>query len=182
MKVTATEFPEVVLIEPQVFADPRGHFLEIYQAQRYSERGLPDNFVQDALSYSFKGVLRGLHYQLARPQGKLVSVIAGEIFDVVVDIRRSSATFTKWKGLVLSSRNYQQLYIPPGFAHGFCVLSDSAAVWYKLTEYYLPKDEYGIRWDDPALGIDWPLAEPLLSARDRRFPVLAAIDPALLPA
>lgn len=182
MKVTATEFPGVVLIEPQVFADPRGHLLEIFQARRFAQLGIPAAFVQDLLSHSRSGVLRGLHYQLARPQGKLASIIAGVIFDVIVDIRRSSPTFGRWLGMLLDSRLYQQVYIPPGFAHGYCVLSDFATVLYKCTEYYAPEDEYGIRWDDPSLGIDWPVAAPLLSARDSRFPTLAEIAPAALPA
>jgi dTDP-4-dehydrorhamnose 3,5-epimerase len=181
MKVTPTKIPEVLLIEPRVFKDHRGHFLEVYQAERYLEHGIPAGFVQDNFSYSQKRVLRGLHYQLGRPQGKLVWVAQGRVFDVVVDIRKSSANFGKWLSLVLDAETYQQLYIPPGFAHGFCVISDWATVLYKCTDYYDPREERGIRWDDPALGIDWPVVEPILSPKDQAFPSLEGLPASQLP-
>jgi dTDP-4-dehydrorhamnose 3,5-epimerase len=181
MKVTPTNLPEVLLIEPRVFADNRGHFLETYRAGRYLESGIQKKFVQDNLSYSKKGVLRGLHYQLGHPQGKLVWVVTGVIFDVVVDIRKSSPNFGKWVNVVLDSRSYRQLYIPEGFAHGFCVTSDAAIVLYKCTDYYAPQDDWGIRWDDPTLGIDWPVVEPILSAKDSGYPGLKDLSAEDLP-
>jgi len=182
MRVTPTAFPQVLLIEPRVFKDHRGHFLEIYQAARYLEHGIPTRFVQDILSYSQKGVLRGLHYQLGRPQGKLVAVVQGSVFDVVVDLRRSSPHFGKWLSMILDARSCRQLYIPEGFAHGFCVISDSATVLYKCTDYYAPQEERGIRWDDPALGINWPVVEPILSPKDQAFPFLESLPASQLPA
>jgi dTDP-4-dehydrorhamnose 3,5-epimerase len=181
MKVTPTNLPEVLLIEPRVFADNRGHFLETYRAGRYLESGIQKKFVQDNLSYSKKGVLRGLHYQLGHPQGKLVWVVTGVIFDVVVDIRKGSPNFGKWVNVVLDSWSYRQLYIPEGFAHGFCVTSDAAIVLYKCTDYYAPQDDWGIRWDDPTLGIDWPVVEPILSAKDSGYPGLKDLSAEDLP-
>jgi dTDP-4-dehydrorhamnose 3,5-epimerase len=181
MKVTPTNLPEVLLIEPRVFADNRGHFLETYRAGRYLESGIQKKFVQDNLSYSKKGVLRGLHYQLGHPQGKLVWVVEGVIFDVVVDIRKSSPNFGKWVNVVLDSRSYRQLYIPEGFAHGFCVTSDAAIVLYKCTDYYAPQDDWGIRWDDPTLAIEWPVVEPILSAKDSGYPGLKDLSAEDLP-
>lgn len=173
MKVTASDvFPEVLIIEPKVFTDSRGFFLETYQEQRYSHHGIGSRFVQDNTSYSRKGVLRGLHYQIGRPQGKLVWVLKGEIFDVVVDIRKSSPTFGKWFGMFLSESGLKQLFIPEGFAHGFCVTSDEAIFCYKCTDYYSPSDERGIRWDDPTLSIDWPVANPIVSEKDQGLPLL----------
>jgi dTDP-4-dehydrorhamnose 3,5-epimerase len=180
VKVTHTTLPGVLLIEPRIFSDDRGHLLETYQAERYCRSGIPP-FVQDNLSYSGRGVLRGLHYQLGRPQGKLVCVLAGEVFDVVVDIRRGSPTFGRWLSMVLDSRSYRQLYVPPGFAHGFCVTGEAALVLYKCTDYYAPQEERGLRWNDPALGIDWPVAEPLISPRDRDYPDLRQVPAAELP-
>ncbi len=173
MKVTATDHPEVLLVEPEVFHDARGLFKELYHAEKYRAEGLPGVFVQDNHSRSAKGVLRGLHYQLRQPQGKLVSVLSGTVLDVAVDIRRGSPHFGKWVGVELSGENHRQLYIPPGFAHGFCVLSAQADFFYKCTALYAPGDEYGISWDDPGIGIDWPQMEFLLSDSDRALPRLA---------
>jgi dTDP-4-dehydrorhamnose 3,5-epimerase len=181
MKVSRTDNLDLIVLEPRVFADNRGHFLELFQAERYLERGVPERFVQDNLSYSAKGVVRGLHYQLGRPQGKLVGVILGEVFDVAVDIRRDSPTFGHHTGIVLSSRNYRQLYIPEGFAHGFCVLSESAIVYYKCTDFYVPGEERGIRWNDPSLNIAWPVPDPVLSEKDRAYPLLKDMDVDQLP-
>ena len=168
MKVRPTAIPEVLVIEPAVFADGRGLFLETWHASRYAEAGLPTSFVQDNQSRSVRGVLRGLHYQTGQPQGKLVRVAAGEVFDVAVDLRRSSATFGRWVGEPLRGDTHRQLWIPPGFAHGFYVLSETADLLYKCTDFYAPEREHTIRWDDPALAIAWPLAGagPLLSAKD----------------
>jgi dTDP-4-dehydrorhamnose 3,5-epimerase len=182
MKVYETALLGVYLIEPQVFADPRGFFMETWQAERYRQANIPGPFVQDNYSHSTQGVLRGLHYQLKRPQGKLVWVLQGEIFDVVVDVRRGSPTFGHWIGERLSGENPRQFYIPAGFAHGFCVLSESADFLYKCTDFYTPEDEYGLRWDDPSVGIDWPVSTPLLSEKDRHYPTLATIPSEHLPA
>jgi dTDP-4-dehydrorhamnose 3,5-epimerase len=168
-------FPEVIVVEPDVFRDARGFFLEHYNSRKYREAGIDAVFVQDNHSYSVRGTLRGLHAQRRRPQGKLVRVIAGEIFDVAVDIRSGSPLFGKWVGITLSAENFRQVYIPPGFAHGFCVLTESAEVEYKITDFYDPADEIGIIWNDPALAIRWPIEEPLLSARDRSLPRVAEI-------
>ena len=167
--------PEVVLIKPQVFRDPRGFFLETYHKTRYLSLGIPLDFVQDNTSYSARGVLRGLHYQKNYPQGKLVSVSVGAIFDVAVDLRPHSKTFGAWCAALLDHENHHQLYIPPGFAHGFYVLSDSARVHYKCTDYYHPEDERGIRWDDPRLAIAWPIppgSMPLVSEKDTSYALL----------
>jgi dTDP-4-dehydrorhamnose 3,5-epimerase len=181
MKTNRTESLDLVVLEPRVFTDNRGYFFEIYQAERYREYGIPDRFVQDNLSVSTHGVLRGLHYQLGRPQGKLVSVMEGTVFDVSVDIRRGSLTFGHYDGLVLSSENHRQVYIPEGFAHGFCVLSEAAIVVYKCTDYYDPKEERGIRWDDPSLNIAWPITTPVLSEKDAAYPFLSAMGVDQLP-
>jgi dTDP-4-dehydrorhamnose 3,5-epimerase len=172
MKVTATENPDVLLIEPDVFRDPRGFFMETFHARKFRLQGLPEVFVQDNHSRSTRGVLRGLHYQLEHPQGKLVRVVSGEVLDVAVDIRKGSPFFGKWVGAVLSEENLKQMYIPPGFAHGFCVLSERADVLYKCTDFYTPGDEYGIAWDDPDIGIKWPTLDYVLSDKDRRYPRL----------
>jgi dTDP-4-dehydrorhamnose 3,5-epimerase len=176
MKFTDTALKGVVLVEPDVFTDPRGYFLETYHAGRYAEGGIIGPFVQDNFSHSARGTLRGLHYQLKRAQGKLVMALEGRIFDVAVDIRRGSPTFGRWVGLELSGENKRQLYIPPGFAHGFCVLSDTADVLYKCTDIYSPKDERGIIWNDPALAIAWPVSSPLLSDKDRAYKRLSEMD------
>jgi len=182
VKVTySSQLPEIIIIEPDVYGDNRGHFLETFQAKRYLDYGIPDRFVQDNISYSSKGVIRGLHYQLGRPQGKLVWVAQGEIFDVAADIRRGSPTFGKWMGVSLSSESYRQVYVPEGFAHGFCVISEFAIVCYKCTDYYAPKEERGIRWDDETLGIEWPIDTPVLSNKDREYPGLKVLDEEHLP-
>lgn len=175
MTVTPLAIPGLLLIEPDVFADARGVFFESYNHRRFEEAtGIRAAFVQDNQSTSGRHVLRGLHYQVGRPQGKLVRALAGEIFDVAVDLRRSSPTFGRWSGTVLSDQNRRQVWIPEGFAHGFLALSDSAEILYKVTDYYAPEDEHTIRWDDPALAISWPLtATPILSAKDAAGQLLA---------
>lgn len=167
MNVTPTRLSEVRLIEPQVFEDERGWFLEEFQDDRFAEHGLPTHFRQENQSHSKRGVLRGLHYQLTRPQGKLISCISGNVFDVAVDIRRGSPTFGQWVGVELGGNTPHLLWIPPGFAHGFCVLSPSATVTYKCTDIYVPADERGLLWCDPDIGIAWPIDNPTVSARDR---------------
>jgi dTDP-4-dehydrorhamnose 3,5-epimerase len=168
MRFIPTAIPDIILIEPKVFADERGFFLESYQKQRFAEAGIPFDFVQDNHSESQQGVLRGLHYQVQQPQGKLVRVIAGEIFDVAVDIRKSSPTFGKWVGDYLSTENKKMLWVPAGFAHGFYVTSPTAEVLYKATDYYAPQWERSVAWNDPAINIDWPLhgRAPVLSPKD----------------
>jgi dTDP-4-dehydrorhamnose 3,5-epimerase len=168
MKFLPTVLPEVLVIEPDVFKDDRGFFLETWHQEKYREGGLPTAFVQDNHSFSVRHVLRGLHAQLRHPQGKLVRAVLGEIYDVAVDIRPDSPTFGKWVGEVLSGESFRQLWIPPGFAHGFCVLSDSAHVLYKCTEIYHREDEVSILWNDPGIGIEWPVREPVLSPKDRQ--------------
>ena len=169
MNVTPTAIPDVLLIEPTVFGDDRGFFMETWQRRRFAEIGIDHDFVQDNYSRSAYGTLRGLHYQIQQPQGKLVWVTSGEVFDVAVDIRKHSPTFGQWVGETLSDDNKHMLWIPPGFAHGFCVTSDYADFQYKCTDYYAPAHERAIRWDDPALGIDWPLTgEPIVSDKDQR--------------
>ena len=167
--------PEVILVEPDVLGDDRGFFLEVYHQRKFEEGGLPGTFVQDNHSFSGRGILRGLHAQLRQPQGKLVRAVGGEIFDVAVDIRPQSPTFGKWAGEVLSGENFRQLYVPPGFAHGFCVLSESAHVLYKCTALYDREDEIAIAWNDPEIGISWPVENPRLSPRDLAAPKLAEI-------
>ena len=177
MKFTPSEvLPEVLIIEPDVYRDNRGIFFESYQREKYVQQNISAAFVQDNLSSSKRGVLRGLHYQLGNPQGKLVLAVSGEIFDVAVDIRKDSPTFGKWTGITLSSDNHLQVYIPKGFAHGYCVLSEKAYIMYKCTDYYAPFEERGILWNDTSLNITWPVAEPILSERDRSLPGLKNID------
>lgn len=168
MKFTPTSIPDVLLVEPKVFGDQRGFFMETFQAERFAAAGITYSFVQDNHSGSQKGTLRGLHYQVQQAQGKLVRVVAGEVYDVAVDLRRSSPTFGKWEGVCLSAQNKLQLWIPPGFAHGFFVMSDWAEVVYKATDYYAPQWERSLLWNDPAIGIEWPLneSEPILSPKD----------------
>ena len=175
MKITATSLPEVLVVEPQCFADPRGHFLETHQQARYASSGMDVTFVQDNLSLSQGGALRGLHYQLRRPQAKLVYVAQGSIFDVVVDIRHGSPFFGQWTGTELSEENHLQQFVPVGFAHGFCVLSSQAVVIYKCSDYYVPQDEGGILWSDAQLAIAWPVAQPLVSDKDAALPPLAQV-------
>jgi dTDP-4-dehydrorhamnose 3,5-epimerase len=181
MKFLPTALPEVVLVEPDIFRDDRGFFLETYQKLKYGGAGLPEEFVQDNHSFSIRGTLRGLHVQVRRPQGKLIRAVLGEIFDVAVDIRPESPTFGHWVGEVLSAENFRQLYVPPGFAHGFCVMSESAHVLYKCTTFYEKDDEIALLWNDPQIGISWPTETPLLSPRDLAAPKLAEIVHRLVP-
>src|SRR3569832_564580 len=181
MKVIETKLPGVLIVEPKVFGDARGYFLESYQAARYAEAGMAGPFVQDNLSFSRRGILRGLLLQNPRPQGKLVQVLQGEVFDVAVDVRVGSPTFGQWEGVVLSQENARQLYVPPGFAHGFLVTSETALFAYKCTDYYTPQSELSILWNDPDIGIEWTRIEPQLSAKDAAGLRLADIDSARLP-
>ena len=176
MKFIPTQIPDVMIVEPDIFRDDRGHFFEAYHAEKYAEGGIDQPFVQDNQSHSIRGTLRGLHAQRLQPQGKLVRALSGEIFDVAVDIRPSSPTFGRWVGAILSGENRHQLWVPTGFAHGFVVLSDTADVLYKCTTLYRRDDEIGILWNDPEIGIDWPLlSPPLLSPKDAAAPRLAEI-------
>ena len=174
MQVSKTPIDGLLTIEPKIFADPRGMFYEVYSESKYEEHGI-SCFVQDNHSVSKKGVLRGLHYQVNPGQGKLVRVTRGEVFDVAVDIRKQSPTYGKWWGLSLSETNNFQLYIPIGFAHGFCVLSESAEVLYKCSDYYSPENERGILWNDPDLAIDWPVKDPILSEKDAVYPLFSEL-------
>ncbi len=177
MQVTRSDIPEVLIIEPRVFADARGFFKETYQRNRFADVGIAAEFVQDNVSRSRRGTLRGLHFQIRHPQGKLVQALSGRIVDVAVDLRRNSPTFGKWTAVELSDENHRQIYVPPGFAHGFCVLSESADIFYKCTDYYYPEHERTLLWNDPAVGIRWPLeVEPILSEKDRRGTPLASIE------
>ncbi len=180
MNIIKTAIPEIVVIEPKVFEDARGFFMETFHGRRFENSGLPSVFVQDNFSHSCRCVLRGLHFQLHRPQGKLVHVIRGEIFDVAVDLRKGSPWFGQWVGETLSEANKRQLYIPPGFAHGFCVLSESADFLYKCTDYYAPEDERSVHWDDPDIGIVWPQMDFILSDKDRKSPRLKDLSDALM--
>jgi dTDP-4-dehydrorhamnose 3,5-epimerase len=164
--------PEIIIIEPEIFLDDRGFFTEMYHQTKFEDAGIKGDFVQDNRSRSRQGTIRGLHYQVRKAQGKLVWVLFGEVFDVAVDIRRSSRTFGKWQGTLLSSENKKGIYIPPHFAHGFCVLSKEADVFYKCTALYSPEDERTIRWDDPDLAIEWPIDNPFLSEKDSAAPLL----------
>lgn len=181
MQVTETGIPGLLIIKPRVFGDHRGFFLETFHSERYADKGIPGPFIQDNLSRSDRGVLRGLHYQMRYPQGKLVQVTRGAVFDVAVDIRRGSPDFGRWFGIELSESNHTQLYIPAGFAHGFCVLSDCTDFSYKCTDFYHPEDEAGIIWNDSDIAIEWPVIDPGLSEKDRKFPQLSDIDPSTLP-
>lgn len=179
MKVIETKLSGILILEPKVFRDTRGFFQEIWNLERYAEIGITKPFVQDNLSFSTRGVLRGLHYQEPHSQGKLVSVFSGEVFDVAVDIRVGSPTFGQWVGVTLSGENHRQLWIPPGFAHGFCVVSDTAYFTYKCTDIYTPQDEGGISWNDPDIGIDWPLIH--LSDKDKQHVRLKDMPASRLP-
>ena len=178
MKVRPTALPDVLLLEPRVFGDDRGFFMESWNARTFGEAtGLDVAFVQDNHSYSTRGVLRGIHYQVVRPQGKLVRVVTGSVFDVAVDLRRSSPTFGRWVGYELSAQNKLQMWIPPGFGHGFVVLSESADFLYKTTDYWIGQHDRTERWNDPAIGFDWPLqGEPILAAKDAAAPLLQAAE------
>ena len=174
MNIENLSIPDVKLIKPRRFDDDRGFFQQTYHYEQYAEAGITSRFVQDNWSRSTKGVLRGLHYQLAHPQAKLVSIIRGEVFDVAVDIRRNSPTFGRWTGAILSADNGHQMYVPEGFAHGFCVLSDTVDFVYKCSDFYIPGDEYGIIWNDPEIGIEWPqIGDLLVSEKDIALPAFA---------
>ena len=175
MRLVSTAIPGVLIVEPEIYRDGRGFFLETYHAERYRRQGIPGPFVQDNHSRSGGGTLRGLHLQLQHPQGKLIRVIEGEIFDVAVDVRRGSPTFGRWIGIALTAESFKQVYVPPGFAHGFAVVSPVAQVEYKTSDFYDPASELGIAWNDPTLAIEWPVTEPILSPRDDRHPRLAEV-------
>jgi len=181
VNIKQLEIPGVFLIEPVSFEDNRGYFLETFHQKKYKAAGIDQAFVQDNHSHSTQNVLRGLHYQLKHPQGKLIYAVTGTIFDVAVDIRKNSSTFGQWAGATLSAENKRQIYIPKGFAHGFVVLSESADVIYKCTDLYAPGDEYGILWSDPEIGIDWPVENPILSQKDLENPGLKEISENNLP-
>lgn len=181
MKVIETKLAGVVIVEPDVFGDSRGYFMETWSRKKYEERGLPGNFAQDNVSFSAQGVLRGLHLQYPNSQGKLVSVLQGEVYDVAVDVRPDSPTFRQWIAVTLSVENKRQFYIPEGYAHGFCVISETALFMYKCTDNYCPASEIGILWDDPDIGIDWPVKSPVLSSKDSVHSRLRDISPDRLP-
>ena len=179
MQFEPTAIPEVVLIRPKVFGDARGFFMESWEQRKFAAAGLDLNFVQDNHSHSARHILRGLHYQILKPQGKLVRVTSGRVFDVAVDIRRSSSSFGRWVGVELSAENHHMLWVPPGFAHGYMVLSDSADFLYKVTDFWAPEHERAIRWDDPTIGVRWPLppgVQPVLSGKDAAAPALSAAE------
>lgn len=177
MKVTPQAIPDLLLLEPRAFGDARGFFYECWNQRKYADAGLPSEFVQDNVSFSGRGILRGLHVQNPHSQGKLVQVLQGEVFDVAVDIRQHSPTFGRWHGITLSSENKHQFWIPPGFAHGFCVTSETALFHYKCTDYYSPADELTVLWNDPDIGIRWPTANPILSAKDEKGLPLKEVPP-----
>ena len=181
MNVKETRLSGVLIVEPDVFADKRGFFLETWRTTRYEQAGIPGPFVQDNASFSSKGTLRGLHFQHPQSQGKLVQILLGEVVDVAVDIRVGSPTFGQWVSAVLSETNHRQMYVPAGFAHGYCVTSETALFSYKCTDFYNPATEGSISWNDPDLGIDWPVAEPILSPKDADCPRLKDIPEARLP-
>ncbi len=181
MKVVETSLPGVLIIEPQVFGDARGFFYESYNKAKWMDAGINADFIQTNVSRSAKSVLRGLHYQWPNPQGKLVSVLDGEVYDVAVDIRRGSPTFGQSVGVMLTAENHRHFWVPEGFAHGFCVLSEFATFTYQCTALYDAKADAGIRWNDPDLGIDWPLSTPLLSDKDGKTPLLKDVAPERLP-
>lgn len=176
MNVTETKLAGVLIIEPKVFGDSRGFFKETYQSERYREAGIEHTFVQDNYSRSQKGVLRGLHFQITKPQGKLVSCSKGAVFDVALDIDPESTTYGQYVGVELTEENHKQLWVPPGYAHGFCVLSETADFQYKCTDYYDPSDEGGVIWNDPDVVIEWPIAHPSLSSKDGLLPTLAELN------
>jgi len=181
VNVIETALPGVLIVEPKIFGDERGFFVETWQKQRYEQAGITASFVQDNAASSRQKTLRGLHFQNPNAQAKLVYALEGEVFDVTVDIRKGSPTFGHWAGVTLSANNARQVFIPEGFAHGYCVLSGSALVAYKCTEYYNPKTENSIRWDDPDIGIDWPVGDPVISEKDAAAPLFRDVDPARLP-
>jgi dTDP-4-dehydrorhamnose 3,5-epimerase len=181
MKIITTSIEGLLIIEPNIFMDKRGFFMETYNQNRYIEAGINTTFVQDNLSYSLKNTLRGLHFQIKHPQAKLIQVISGEIFDVAVDLRSGSATFGKWTGIHLSDENRRQVFIPEGFAHGFCVLSEFALFCYKCSDFYAPDDEGGFIWSDPDIGIEWPVDNPIISEKDKQYQKLSGLTAEKLP-
>lgn len=181
LAVRTTKIPGIRIVDPQVYADPRGFFFEAWHRERYAQAGIPGTFVQDNVSRSTRDTLRGLHLQEPNGQGKLVQVLDGEVYDVAVDVRLGSPTFGLWEGFTLSAANRRQLYLPPGLAHGFCVLSDSALFAYKCTDFYRRDVEFSVRWNDPDIGIEWPVASPILSSKDAEAPRLSAIGRDRLP-
>ena len=181
MKIITTPIEGILIIEPKTFKDKRGFFMETYNQDRYNAFGINATFVQDNLSYSLKNTLRGLHFQNKYPQAKLIQVISGEIFDVAVDLRPGSSTFGKWTGVNLSDENRRQMFIPEGFAHGFCVLSEFALFYYKCSDFYQPDDEGGILWSDPDIGIDWPVENPIISEKDKQNHKLSGLTVEQLP-
>ncbi|MBI9085431.1 MAG: dTDP-4-dehydrorhamnose 3,5-epimerase [Desulfobacterales bacterium] len=181
MKIIDTKLAGLILLEPKIFTDSRGCFFETYHRPKYGEIGVDKNFVQDNLSRSVRGTLRGMHFQIQHPQGKLVQVLQGDVFDVAVDLRSGSPTFGQWEGFYLNDTNHRQLYIPEGFAHGFVALSESVLFHYKCTEIYRPEDEGGLLWNDPAVGINWPISHPIVSAKDLEFESLNALSADALP-
>ncbi len=181
MKIINTKINGLIVIEPKIFEDDRGFFFESYQKNRYEDFGITSTFVQDNISYSKKNTLRGLHFQINNPQAKLVQVIYGEIYDVAVDLRANSPQFGEWFGVLLSGKNRKQLYIPEGFAHGFCVISETATFSYKCSDFYNPSDEGGIIWSDSEIKIDWPVKNPVLSQKDTKYKQLSQLDSHELP-
>ncbi len=181
MNIIATSLEGLFIIEPKIFKDRRGFFMETYNRKKYEAAGITETFVQDNLSYSLKNTVRGLHFQIRHCQAKLVQTVSGEIFDVAVDLRPGSATFGKWTGARLSDKNSRQMYIPKGFAHGFCVLSEFALFCYKCSDFYVPADEGGIIWSDQDIGIEWPVENPIISEKDKQYPNLASLTAERLP-
>jgi len=181
MKIIKTKFPGVLILEPKVFPDDRGYFLETWNVKRYEQAGITGPFVQDNISFSNEGILRGLHFQHPQAQGKLIQILSGEVVDVIVDIRIGSPTYGQWLGEVLSETNHRQIYVPPGFAHGYCVTSKTALFSYKCTDFYNTVTEHGIIWNDPDIGIEWPIADPILSAKDKSYLRLKDLRPEYLP-
>ena len=181
MIIEETNLPGVLILEPKVFLDDRGYFLETWNSTRYEQVGITGPFVQDNISFSKKGILRGLHFQYPQSQGKLIQVLSGEVLDVIVDIRPDSPTYSQWIGEILSESNHRQIYVPPGFAHGYCVTSETALFSYKCTDFYNPATEHGIIWNDPDIGIEWPIEQPELSPKDAVYPRLKDLRPENLP-
>jgi len=181
MNIKETKLSGVLILEPKVFTDGRGYFLETWNSTRYEQAGIPGSFVQDNISFSKKGILRGLHFQQPQSQGKLIQVLSGEVVDVVVDIRVGSPTYGQWLSEVFSESNHRQMYVPPGFAHGYCATSETALFSYKCTDFYNPATEQGIIWNDPDIGIKWPIAQPALSTKDAVYPRLKDLRPENLP-
>ncbi len=181
MEIKSNSIDGIIIIEPEIHRDNRGYFMETYHQKRYVKAGVNRIFVQDNISSSIQGTLRGLHFQIKHPQAKLVQVVSGEIFDVAVDLRPGSPTFGKWTGIHLSDQNRLQFFIPEGFAHGFCVLSDTAVFFYKCSEFYAPDDEGGIIWSDPEIGISWPFKTPIISEKDKQLSPLSLLEPDQLP-